>query len=983
MGMLKRGPRRALAALLIGAMFAPMIVWNEASASTPVPSFDWSMPDRFGLDRNADGLIDYVDGAADATTGYDATPDSWHVDLNACASNAGSGATYHWTVVDQPNPATPITVQGGPTCDSFFMVVPEEGTYRVDLSVEANGVTSATLRRDVVVQDWLIVSVGDSYGSGEGAPDIPIDQHDLYEADKAWQDVGAALEEITVVRTSMQPIIDEIAKWQDAIDRVALYCNPAGDAGMCAQAGLDVVAESALVVFQLAAYGVHVTGEFIGDAVTAVGDLVNAAVQTWEAAVQLAKSITGNVRATWEARRCHRSANSGSAQAAKALEDADPHTSVTFVHLACSGASMVYGLLGYYQGTEHPDTINNEVCNPSDPANRPAECIRPQLEVAKELVGNREVDATYVSIGGNDAHFADIVIACIVQSNCGAPNPISDPLQLISVFCNPIVPSEYGNLLKADCEDWVHGLPSLMDTAAELLEEGVHGDVRNPIDPGYPGLANGYNLVADGLVGAGKLLPDGRASRVFVSQYVDAVKRDDGTLCDFGTMGLSSIPGLSNIESGFIDTTVIPTLFGEIQQATADHGWTYVDGIYDGFTNHGYCAQNHFIVRAQETFLNEGVYQGMVHPNRFGYQVYANAILPKWVTQMYPNGMSAEPRRPDQAPFADAGAAATVVEGSSTTLSGSAWDSNGDAVTYAWTHDRPGKATITPTTAASPTLAGIDDTTGTATLTVSDAGGSRSDTVGFTVTNAAPVIGTTSSLDAPVAVGTAVTGRVPFTDVGTLDTHNASFAWGDGSTSAATITESNGAGTATASHSYATAGLYPVTITVTDDDGGSASVAHEYVVVYDPAGGFVTGGGWFQSPSGAYTPADSSDPDVVGSARFAFVSKYVKGATAPSGTTSFRFSAGNLDFDSTSYDWLVVSGTKASYRGLGTVNGVAGYRFLLVANDGDSKPGGNDQLRVRIWNDATGVVLYDNQATAALDAAPVTTVGGGQITVQK
>ncbi len=171
--------------------------------------------------------------------------------------------------------------------------------------------------------------------------------------------------------------------------------------------------------------------------------------------------------------------------------------------------------------------------------------------------------------------------------------------------------------------------------------------------------------------------------------------------------------------------------------------------------------------------------------------------------------------------------------------------------------------------------------------------------------------------------------------------------------------------------------------TVTDDDGGSATVVHEYVVVYDATGGFATGGGTFQSPSGAYTPDDSSDPDVVGRARFAFVSKYVKGATTPSGTTAFRFSAGNLDFDSTSYDWMVVSGTKATYRGAGTVNGASGYHFMLAANDGNDKGAGVDQLRVRIWDDATGVVVYDNQAGAVLDAAPVTAIEGGQISVHK
>jgi PKD repeat protein len=216
-----------------------------------------------------------------------------------------------------------------------------------------------------------------------------------------------------------------------------------------------------------------------------------------------------------------------------------------------------------------------------------------------------------------------------------------------------------------------------------------------------------------------------------------------------------------------------------------------------------------------------------------------------------------------------------------------------------------------------------------------------------------------------------------------LDTHTASIAWGDGATSPATVVETAGTGKASAAHTYAAPGLYPVTITVTDDDGATASAVHEFVVVYDASGGFATGGGWFQSPSGAYTPGDHSDADLTGRAHFAFVSKYAKGATVPSGTTSFRFTAADLDFQSTSYDWMVVSGTRATYRGSGTLNGAAGYRFVLAANDGDGRSGGVDQLRVRIWNDATGVLVYDNQAGAALDAGPVTAIGGGQIAVHK
>ena len=57
--------------------------------------------------------------------------------------------------------------------------------------------------------------------------------------------------------------------------------------------------------------------------------------------------------------------------------------------------------------------------------------------------------------------------------------------------------------------------------------------------------------------------------------------------------------------------------------------------------------------------------------------------------------------------------------------------------------------------------------------------------------------------------------------------------------------------------------------------------------VYDPGAGFVTGGGWINSPTGAYTP----NPSLTGKANFGFVSRYQDGANTPSGNTQFHFKA--------------------------------------------------------------------------------------------
>jgi hypothetical protein len=113
-------------------------------------------------------------------------------------------------------------------------------------------------------------------------------------------------------------------------------------------------------------------------------------------------------------------------------------------------------------------------------------------------------------------------------------------------------------------------------------------------------------------------------------------------------------------------------------------------------------------------------------------------------------------------------------------------------------------------------------------------------------------------------------------------------------------------------------GVYGVCVRAADaGQNMSDPSCTDVLAVYDPAGGFVTGGGWIQSPQGAYTP----DPSAVGKASFGFVSKYQNGAATPAGDTQFQFNAGSFRFRSTAYDWLVIAGARAQYKGVGTVNG--------------------------------------------------------------
>jgi hypothetical protein len=253
---------------------------------------------------------------------------------------------------------------------------------------------------------------------------------------------------------------------------------------------------------------------------------------------------------------------------------------------------------------------------------------------------------------------------------------------------------------------------------------------------------------------------------------------------------------------------------------------------------------------------------------------------------------------------------------------------------------------------------------------------------GIVVNNVAPASPSVAGPSSPLALGSSASVTANFTDVGSQDTHTCTFSWDDLTSDTAVSAPGMGNGSCTASHTYTAAGVYAVGVTVTDDDTGSAAATYEFVVVYDPSAGFVTGGGWIMSPAGAY----AADPSLTGKATFGFVSKYKKGATAPTGETEFQFRAVSFNFHSEAYQWLVISGAKAQYKGTGTINGVSGYGFLLTAYDGQLTGGGGvDKFRIKIWQLSNSAVVYDNVMGASddIDSASPLTVSGGSIVIHK
>jgi len=258
-----------------------------------------------------------------------------------------------------------------------------------------------------------------------------------------------------------------------------------------------------------------------------------------------------------------------------------------------------------------------------------------------------------------------------------------------------------------------------------------------------------------------------------------------------------------------------------------------------------------------------------------------------------------------------------------------------------------------------------------------------------TVTNPSPVASISSPPSGAIyAVSTAVSFAGSFTD-NAGDTHSADWSFTSGTLSiiqAGVVNESSGA--VSASYTFATAGVYLVTLTVRDQCGNAVAAntvgpdgLTAMVVIYDPDGGFVTGGGWINSPAGSYV----ANPALTGKASFGFVSKYQHGANVPTGNTEFQFRVANFNFKSTAYEWLVVAGERAQYKGSGTINGSGNYGFMLTAIDGQiNGGGGTDKFRIKIWDKSNGdAIVYDNLIGAADANDPTTAIGEGSIVIHR
>ncbi len=612
----------ALAVLLVAACSSATSEPSTSKTPPPPPvikaaPFTWSMPARFGQDANHDGLIDYPDSAQ-------IHPASWTVNFDACNT---TGSKYEWYVDS-------ASVGSTSNC-KFSHQFPAEGSY--DVAVNVTGVADTTLRSEekVVVQDFLILSIGDSYGSGEGNPDVPVETDAaIAKVEAAMTQLADAQQQLQAAQQSLQSALSAKGLAQTAYDNAVQTYNAFKSAcsTLISSSCVTFLAAKALSFLSLDAARTYFnqivanTKQRLTDAETAVTH-AQQAVSSAQAAVTSGQAAIATLQAglpaaRWHAKYpvetydqadlCHRSANAASAQAALALENADPHTSVTFVHLACSGAKIEGG----------------------------GQAIDQQIRWADALIGHREIDAVIVSIGGNDLGFSKLATACVEQQPCYSLKPVIDPTNWVKACALLSLLPNSGS----KCTDFFQ-----KNTIAISAKQFVDSTTATlPSHYATLGTADLPNLW--GLIRPGTTTDTVRDNRVYITEYGNLTKDDAGNYCTIDpTDPLGTMAGVSVKEMAWLDTTAEADLNGDMRAAANTYGWNFVSGIYAGYTDHGYCAHDHWITRLDETFLRQGDMQGMAHPDAEGQQFTGGAIYQALIKDLYPNGIHALPRAPDQA----------------------------------------------------------------------------------------------------------------------------------------------------------------------------------------------------------------------------------------------------------------------------------------------------------------------------------------------
>ena len=256
--------------------------------------------------------------------------------------------------------------------------------------------------------------------------------------------------------------------------------------------------------------------------------------------------------ALWLNSACHRSLYSYQTRTALALAVQYPHIAVTYLPLACTGASIPDGLFGSQRARDCLPSKSGSACQGT--VNGQLAELREAVTAAKRRQSDRQLDLVLLSIGANDIYFSGLVADVIV-----------DTVTERALFRRTGV------------------MASVDDSRAALARDlpQSFAKLREALKP----------LVGD-------------LSRIIYTSYANPALSDGGAPCPGGRAGFDIHPSfnadpqrLANV-TAFVQNEFLPQLkalalcqSGILCGDPRGDRMTFVDAHQAAFADHGFCAR--------------------------------------------------------------------------------------------------------------------------------------------------------------------------------------------------------------------------------------------------------------------------------------------------------------------------------------------------------------------------------------------------------
>ena len=284
--------------------------------------------------------------------------------------------------------------------------------------------------------------------------------------------------------------------------------------------------------------------------------------------------------AQWSDRLCHRSPYGHQFRAALQIGIENPQAAVTFLDYSCSGAGVEAGILGPQQYVEREsmtEVSSQPAAIPLAGGSKDSQIYRLLrefcLEKPKETDGlwicpdgrfRRNIDFVFLSVGGNDIGFANVVAWATLRDGASAT--------IAKFFGATVSAKQFGENIR-------DVLPSAYARLAKALEVAL---------PVY----SADEKVFD-------------AARVVLTAYPDPVTDETGSICKAGGDEEDLFPVNQSLD-GFSSWLVasnkrlsavhekLATLHDTMRALAGDHGWSFAGRAFGErlFEGHGFCARN-------------------------------------------------------------------------------------------------------------------------------------------------------------------------------------------------------------------------------------------------------------------------------------------------------------------------------------------------------------------------------------------------------